>query len=543
MMARNLYRFYLYAVFIALLIFATVGLGRLLQTLLALTALRGAYSTPPTRADIVQVAVFFAVSWIVAAVLAGLHYWLIQRDMQSDSSAGGNAIRSFFLNIVEFIAVPLAVGVSSFVIQSLGQMYSGDVTVPAAISIATLVLVAVLEWERQRTQAGPGAAITFQRLHLYGVQLILLLLLTSSWLSTVKLLTDNLLFGGQGSLSVGGPSPCGGFTVCQGPNLLSFVAGTFWIVLFWVGYGFLARNDTSSILRQIVHYGSVAYGVGFVLYGIERGIELLLRRLLGVPTALSDVVGLSASYDFVSPITLGLIVIGVYSTWLRMASRRESEGWVRALLTGEAITTALLAAVFWWGIGFVLLNALESVSGARVEPGDWAGAIALVITGIGYIPFDLYLQRRSSQDAAIASVPRRGFVFALLGSGIIVGAVGAAVALYALGTFLLGSPLNDWPHVARLGLSAFVVGAAIVGIYLWRATHEHLFSGLAKGTTSIKVITTTPAIAIAPVLGAEATVRPFTIEEVLDDLLAGKITREEAAAQIRTMTSPQQSKV
>lgn len=34
-MARNLYRFYLYAVCITLLIFAAVGLGRLLQPLLA----------------------------------------------------------------------------------------------------------------------------------------------------------------------------------------------------------------------------------------------------------------------------------------------------------------------------------------------------------------------------------------------------------------------------------------------------------------------------------------------------------------------------
>ncbi len=33
-MARNLYRFYLYTVFIAMLIFATVGLGRLLQPLI-----------------------------------------------------------------------------------------------------------------------------------------------------------------------------------------------------------------------------------------------------------------------------------------------------------------------------------------------------------------------------------------------------------------------------------------------------------------------------------------------------------------------------
>ncbi len=46
-MARNLYRIYLYSVFIAMLIFAAVGLGMLLQTLFSLTPLRGAYGTIP----------------------------------------------------------------------------------------------------------------------------------------------------------------------------------------------------------------------------------------------------------------------------------------------------------------------------------------------------------------------------------------------------------------------------------------------------------------------------------------------------------------
>jgi len=155
-MARNLYRFYLYAVCIALLIFAAVGLGRLLQPLLALTALRGAGSPPPTSADIVQALVFFGVSWLIAGTLGGLHYWLLRRDMQSDPPAEGSAIRSFFLNIVELIAAPLAIGLMSFVLQSLGQVYGGDATVPAAIALATLALVAVLEWERQRSQAAPG---------------------------------------------------------------------------------------------------------------------------------------------------------------------------------------------------------------------------------------------------------------------------------------------------------------------------------------------------------------------------------------------------
>src|SRR6185312_15623006 len=110
----------------------------------------------------------------------------------------------------------------------------------------------------------------------------------------------------------GGPAACGGFTTCPGPNLLSYVASTLWMTLFWIGYGVLARHDTHSLLRQVLHYGSLAIGVGFALFGIERAIELLLRTLLGTPVGLSDVVGVSASYDFASSITLGLLITGVY---------------------------------------------------------------------------------------------------------------------------------------------------------------------------------------------------------------------------------------
>ncbi len=89
-MARNLYRVYLYIVFIAMLIFAAVGLGMLLQTLFSLTPLRGTYGTIPTNASIVQVTVFFVVSWIIAAIFGILHYWLIRRDMQNDPAAASS---------------------------------------------------------------------------------------------------------------------------------------------------------------------------------------------------------------------------------------------------------------------------------------------------------------------------------------------------------------------------------------------------------------------------------------------------------------------
>src|SRR5258707_14473071 len=98
-MTRNLFRFYLYTVFIAMLIFATVGLGRLLQTLLALTPLRGAYGARPLNPDIVQAVGFFLGSLVIASLLGGLHYWLVRRGFYSWSRGGRNAIRCTFFYI------------------------------------------------------------------------------------------------------------------------------------------------------------------------------------------------------------------------------------------------------------------------------------------------------------------------------------------------------------------------------------------------------------------------------------------------------------
>ncbi len=70
-MLHGLYRVYLYAVYIAMLIFATVGLGMFLQTLLALTIFKDIYNVP-TNTDIVQSGTFAVVSWLIAALVGGL---------------------------------------------------------------------------------------------------------------------------------------------------------------------------------------------------------------------------------------------------------------------------------------------------------------------------------------------------------------------------------------------------------------------------------------------------------------------------------------
>src|SRR5437667_12037281 len=107
-MVRNLYRFYLYAVYIALLIFIATALGGLLSTLLAFTPLRGNYDSIPDRAQIVQSISLVTVALVIAGALACLHYWLLRRDMRRDPTAGTSAVRSFFLNIIEGIGVLIA---------------------------------------------------------------------------------------------------------------------------------------------------------------------------------------------------------------------------------------------------------------------------------------------------------------------------------------------------------------------------------------------------------------------------------------------------
>jgi len=303
--------------------------------------------------------------------------------------------------------------------------------------------------------------------------------------------------------------------------LLSSAATTLWVVLFWIGYGYFTRNDTSSLLRRILHFASFAYGVGFALYGIKQGIELGLLILFGVTLQASDVLG---TYDYPAYITFGLLVVAVYGVWLRLAAKRERAAWV---LVSAAIITALFAAAFWWGAAYVLLNAFGGIAGARLGPRDWAPALALVITGLAYIPLDFYLRWRYKMDTSAASEPRRGFVFALIGGGILAVAIGGGFALYALATNLLGSPIDNWPYIARAGASAFVAGVVILGIYLWTARREHLFSGLLKRPGPVQ----------APELAAkeEPAAQFSTIEGVLDELLAGKITRDQAAACIRSM--------
>ncbi|HZS76158.1 MAG TPA: hypothetical protein VFA41_06040 [Ktedonobacteraceae bacterium] len=520
-MVRHLYRFYLYFVLLAMLIFATIATAQFLQPLLALTPLGGDYASRPDSASLVQATVFAIVTWLITGLLGGLHYWLIRRDMQQDPEAANSAIRSFFLNMTELYVAPLAAGVLAFgVLSQLGHTPAYDVSYFAAIALASLGLFAFLEWERQRTRVTAGAALAFQRLHLYGVQLLLVIEFTFAWLSLGGRLMDAALSGG----SVSGVAPCGGFTGCPSINLLSLTVSMLWLLLCWVGYGYFNRDDRPSLLRQILHFASFAYGVVFLLIGAATGFDLILKSILRVPISIADIVRPSNTPDFVSALTFGLLVMAVYYLWLRMsASERAGEpATTHSILA--AILSALLAVWFWWGVGSTLLNMLESLlpAGNVPQAQDWAAGLASILTGLAYLPLAYILHRWSAREPATAAPAWRGFLFALLGGGILAGAIGGAVALYALITSALGSPLDNWVHVARIGLAAVISAAIVVAASLWLALREQLFKRSLSQLQPPSPVEQQPA---SP-----------TLESILDDLLAHKITRDEAASRIRALS-------
>lgn len=538
-MGRQLYRVYLYGVSIALLIFGAVALALLLNTLLAFTPLRGTYRPIPGQNELVQGLVFTVVAWVIVGVLGGVHYRLIRKDIARDPTAATGAVRAFFVNIPEGLATLIAVftigsGFSALAYQDPNS--TPDTATPFAIGIAALLVAALLELERRRSAPGHGAAIAMQRLHLYGVPaLILVVTALTSWESTVRATLGSLLLrvNVYNPLDPSACSPTGPEVNIIGPCTLPDARFLWLSGLVSAGaigiYALFVRGDVHSIIRTVLHLGSFTFGLLYVLIGAVRAFELLLRGAFGMSIGWGDIVGLySAQYDFVSPLTFGVLVALVYGLWLRAEAARLPLGAVGTTRTLEAITAILFAVPFWWGVGRLLNTAFEwlgfGASSATQFPAEWAGALALVITGLVYVALTIQLLRMGVEGGA----PRGAHILALLAGGVVTGAAGLAVALYTVVTAALSVPVTNWQQVARAGTSALIVGVVMAGIYGWIALREHTVESLFVRHPA------TPTKAVTPAGMPEAA--EGTIEQVLDAYATHSISRSEASERIRELT-------
>lgn len=554
-MVRQLYRIYLYVVTIALLILAAVGLGVLLNTLLSYTTLRGSYRAEPGQQELVQSIVFAFTAWIIAAALGALHLRLIRRDIVEYAEAALGGVRAFFLNATEALAALVATitGASAFTSLAYAQPpMTADTTGLFAAMIAAMLTFAALEAERRRFPVKSRVGVVMQRLHLFGFPLILLVTITLGyWGTAVRTSVAGLLISAN-LYSPLDPNACGAawfgpvLGPCTLPNPIFLWLAVAMPAAAIALYALFARDDRKSLIRMTSHIGSFSLGVGATLVGLTLGIELLLRALFGVPVLWSDIAHpWNAPYDFVSPLSIGVLLVVAYGVWLWAEKAYLPPGARITQLVTEAVTAVIIAVAFWWGVGRIFYTTFQWIGASAGETfaTQWAGALALAIAGLAYIPLAVHLRR--STGSAEESAPRRGFILALLAGGIITGAVGLTMTLYAVGTSLLGAPLGNWEQIVRAGLAVLLVGIILVISYGWTALQEHsigaLFARLKEAATPAAVAT--PVVAATSVTAGispdEADITT-AIERVLRAYESHTLDLGEATSQIKALARDKQ---
>lgn len=527
-MVRNLARVYYYFVFVAMLLLAAVGLGILLYQVLRYTPLNSG-GTVPSGTEMAQAVSFAIVFWVIAGLLGGVHYFLIRRDIATDPAAGSGPVRSFFLNAAEFgvgwNAIGFAVGALGNIgaAQNPADYYSSPFPVVPflAVAIASYTFIAVVEVERRRTQAESGAAIVFQRLNFYAIQFVAGIYVLVALANAIgKTLQVTLFPATINTCQYIGP---GDQQFCPGVNLLGPWFSALFTVALLAVYYLLVRNDTSSVLRQVQQLLSVAAGTVTLVIGAGILIALVVSTVLGTFTPDSTVQGELAS---AFPLVLaGVLVAAAYALLLRFEGAASPMGPTTTALSVEAVLAIVFSLPFWTGVFLTLVELVELVAkpGFVAHASDWEPPVTLLVLGAAYVPLGLVL--RFQTRATGANGPRRAFVLALLAIGILTGAIGGAVALVTAVTAALGAPLDTSGEATRIGVALFLTGLALAGFYGWSVVSEHLLgrrSGQSAGDEQ-------PTVPSAPALPQQ----PASVETILDELLSGQVTREQAAAQVR----------
>ncbi len=557
-MLRSLYRVYLYGIIILLLYFTAISTTAFLATLLGMTPLNGAIESEPASSAIVQSAVFTIIAWIITLGVGGFHYWLLRRDEIADPAAANGTVRAFLVNLGEGIAALTALigGVVALTIVSNGSS--------ASTAFATLFVFAALfvlfEGERRRRSAVSGAALVFQRLHFALLQLIFLLFFVLPALFDVLTQSFYAVLNNLGILNETCYYNFIGVGYCNESQTASTTSNQFvpaWllvglVLLAWLGYWLLAREENHSKLIETFRFLGFATGVIVLLVALNRALELVVRLVGGVQTTGLD---FALSYNFVTPLLIGLLVAGVYALWLRSDAMRARQPLHLTRLIALAIAAGLAAITFWMGC-MALLDDLTGQlvsTGSSSSPSMFISNLALMLTGVVYIPLELWLSA-STRRADASAAPRRAFMFALLALGVLDAVISLIVLLYALLTAALGNPTGEWQQTARTAGDALIVGALIAAIYGWRLLAEQRRQSVSSGASQpahspavapamtpvvdLDAVTLPGAIPAPSAAGASLSASPaITIEGVLDDLLAGRMTRDQAAARIRALAS------
>ncbi len=545
-MGRGIYRIYLYVVVIGALVNVAYWLYNFLHIVLPILFLPAFQhgGEDPARAAY-QVLVALAIS----ALLGGSHYAWIRKDIGEDETAGSGLIRSVALNLTQTTAAVagLVAGILTLEyvdqLPALAQSPAADQwATTLAISIVAALVFLLLQFERQRTKPAHGAPLAAQRAHLYFVQSVALVATFVTWYFAIA--------GGAGHATW----PFGALPPTTGGLALS----TLFAAEVWLLYFFLARGDMPSLLRFATQLFGFTFGLACTIAGEWGAVADIFGTIWHASKDYA--LGLTAPYNFISFLTFGVLVMIGYGFWLAWEADQNSVERAVTELTVLAVSALVLGAAFYVAVTLGLYNVLNRLllpSGSQgnedVWLAIWASAIGLLMAGLAH-PFMAYVLRQRSVHLTLGHrFPRQGFVLGALAAGFLtiafafvlieITAHGGSGGNSTQGDFLgrlgraaqafwttLNPPCTTCkPGTFGLGraaaLATVLVGLFIIVVHWRRAIVEGWLLHL-RAPEKPPV----PERADPSTAGDEG-----TFGAVVDDLLAERITREQAIARMRAL--------
>lgn len=536
-MVQTLKRIYLYtATTFALLFSAGVAINAL-STLFRLAGMRQTVYTEtgpvegpvPSADEVLQSMILFVVGVVlVGGVFGGVHYWLIRRDAQSDPGANGGPTRHLFLNGVLALSALFTVSFTLPVLSSVGDSIAfRNNAFSLAFALTALVVFVLVLLERRRASPTGSAATVIRQIQEHFLEAVLLVIGSVVLFSTGETQINWVLLKNgsihpmcyeSGPVQFGPPPliPCPP-PLLLGPWLqVAFMLGA-WGTSVWMG-----AWDRRSMARWMIRFAALGYGLVWLLVGIElavsTGAAVLFRSSEAWQTALDT------NLPFLAILVTGTLTALPYFLWIHHADKASASA-KRASRQGLlGLPAALSFAFLLVGSSLVLAWTVEQVvpAGHLANANDWAQAIGFLVAGVAWLPLWLAFQRDSSPERDGPMLPRRGYVLAVLAYTGIAAVAAAVFAIYQLVEAVLGLSTADHLVARQAATVAVVVGVAALAHFLRLGADLRMIHAR-------QPVSAAPSLVTTPGTSAE------TLEEILQEAVAGKVNVAVAAARIRAM--------
>jgi hypothetical protein len=463
-------RLYFYGVALAALMMAANGIA-----LVGDDALAMAFGDDVVVGSVEKLALGLALT-LVGIPLWGVHWWFVRKYMRQYPVERLSVVRKIYVYVIlgssATIAAFSAIGVLHWLMGT--ERFDGG-------SLARVVVFGAIWgvhwWMERSEQPTTPETKAVRRIYLYavaagslgvaatGLGQVLAAILGEGY----DALTSSAIIGGN-SLTGDGPRDAIALVAVMAP-----IWAMHWLVF--------AKDDIESLIRQLYLYPYALLGgvitvltsIGIVLYGV-------LVWLFGVPEEPST----AAHFSKLTAAVASLIVGGLIVIYHAYVSRQEIDAPVDTQFAPQKsylyAMTALGIAGMVAAIGtiVVVVISLITASGEDTIAGadELRNAIALAITfgAIGTPLWGYYWRRIQGalvgEDPAQRNVlPRRVFIFAVLGIGMLALLGSVSTLAFVLFTAILEGTMSEFLGNAQ-GAIAVLTPVAIFMPYYWLVYRE-----------------------------------------------------------------------